>query len=126
MKKPGRPRKNGQKPMWMLMRDTLAIYAYGLARDVGEKHIVAILEAVKHIRDSCPRMPISETEVNRILVAWRSRQRATCLFVSKPDPERSIIQVPGRDGRIIYARIVYTASVGSHPSLPSREPSQRA
>jgi hypothetical protein len=118
MKKPGRPKKNGQKSMWMLGRDTLAIYAYGLARDAGEKHIVAIQEAVRYIRDKCPRMPISETEVKRIVAAWRPKRAATCLFVSKPDPERAIVWVPGRDGRIISARIAYTASVGPRPIYP--------
>jgi hypothetical protein len=42
MNKPGRPKKNGQKPMWMLERDTLAIYACGRAREAGEKHSVAV------------------------------------------------------------------------------------
>lgn len=118
MKKLGRPKKNGQKPMWMLKRVTLAIYAYGRARDAGEKHIVAIGEAVKHIRDKCPRMPISETEVKRIVATWRPKRGATCLFVSKPDPEHSVIRVPGRDGRIVNARISYTASVGQPPIYP--------
>jgi len=118
MKKPGRPKKNGQKFMWMLKRVTLAIYSYGLARDAGEKHSVAIHEAVKYIRDKCPWMPISESEVKRIVAAWRSKRAATCLFVSKPDPDHAIVRVPGRDGRIISARIVYTASVGPRPIYP--------
>jgi hypothetical protein len=118
MKTPGRPKKNGQKPMWMLKRETLVIRSYGRAREAREKHSAAITEAVKYIRDTAPTMPISETEVKRIVTVWRSKRRRTCLFVSKPNPEHSIIAVPGRDGRIVYARIVYTASVGPHPIYP--------
>jgi hypothetical protein len=118
MKKPERPKKNGQKPMSVLERDMLVIYAYGRARDAGEKHIVAILEAVKYIRDTAPAMRISETEVKRIVARWRPKGKATCLFVSKPDPEHGIIRVPGRDGRMINARIMYTASVGPRPTHP--------
>jgi hypothetical protein len=118
MKKPGRPKKNGQKPMWVLERETLAIYAYGRCRDAGEKHLVAILEAVKYIRDTAPAMPISETGVKRIVARWRSKRNVTCLFVSKPDPEHSTIRVPGKDGRMINARILYTASVGPRPIYP--------
>jgi hypothetical protein len=114
MKAPGRPKKNGQKPMWMLERGSLVVYAYGRAREAGEKHSVAISEAVKYIQDTAPAMPISETEVKRIVAVWRSKRRATCLFVSKPDPEHNSIVLPnGRKGRILY-----TASVGPHPIYP--------
>jgi hypothetical protein len=111
MKKPGRPRKNGEQPLWMLERDTVAVYAYDEARKAGEKHSVAISEAVKFIRDTNPGMPISETEVKRTLAHWRSKERTSCLFVSKPDPEHNTLILP-------YGwkvRILYTASVGPRP-----------
>ena len=34
----------------MLERDTVAVYAYGCAREAGEKHSVAITEAVAYVR----------------------------------------------------------------------------
>lgn len=114
MNKPGRPRKNGEKPFWMLERDTVAVYAYGRAREGGEKHSVAISEAVTHIRATYPRMPVSETEVKRIAAAWRSKQRSSSLFVSKPDPEHNSITLP--NGRKV--RILYNASVGPRPIYP--------
>lgn len=127
MKKPGRP-KNGVQPSWMLGRVTMAVYAYDLARKAGEKHSVAVSEAVTYIRETAPRMTISETEVKRIVAEWRSKRRKACLFVSKPDPEHSIVLVPGRDGRIVPVRIVYSASVGPHPIYPranaARKPNQ--
>ena len=98
----------------MLTRETLVVYAYGRAREAGEKHSVAISEAVKYVRDNAPAMPISETEVKRIVATWRSKQRPTCLFVTKPDPEHDTLVLP--DGRKV--RMLYTASVGPHPIYP--------
>ena len=114
MNKPGRPRKNGPQPMWMLERIILALYAYGRAREAGEKHTVAISEAVKYVRETAPRMRVSETEVKRIVAAWRSKQRGTCLFIRKPDPQHSITPLPRRRND----RILYTASVGPRPVYP--------
>jgi hypothetical protein len=115
MNKPGRPRKNGQQDMYILERITLALFAYGRARDAGEKHSVAISEAVKYVRETIPAMPISETEVKRIVAGWRSKERPMCLLVTKPGLEHSLIRVPGRDGKWVDARILYTASVGPRP-----------
>jgi hypothetical protein len=118
MSKPGRPTKNGLQEISMLLRVTMVVYAYRRARDAGEKHSVAIDEAVTYIRETAPRMRISATGVKRIVAQWLSKQRPTCLFVSKPDPEHSLTLVPGRDGKWVYARIAYTASVGPHPIYP--------
>src|SRR5438309_2090070 len=63
----GRPRKNGAKPGGMLGREVIALGAYDEARRRGEKHVVAISEAVSAVRDCDSKMPISETEVRRIL-----------------------------------------------------------
>jgi hypothetical protein len=114
MRKPGRPRKNGEKPFWMLARETVAVYAYDQARKTGEKHSGAISEAVMYIRATYPRMPVSETEVKRILAVWRSKNRSSVLFVSKPGPEHNSRTLP--DGRKV--RILYTASVGPRPVYP--------
>ena len=69
--------------MWVLERIVLVVYAYGLARDRGEKYSVAIYEAVKYIRENVPAMRISETEVRRILAAWRPKRSPSCLVVRK-------------------------------------------
>ena len=42
----GRPRKNGAKPGGMLGREVITLGAYDEARRRGEKHVVAISEAV--------------------------------------------------------------------------------
>ena len=60
MEKRGRPRKNGLQLMWMLERVTLAVYACGQAREAGEK-----IAGVKFVQDTCPWMPVSETEAKQ-------------------------------------------------------------
>ena len=122
MKTPGRPKKNGQKPMWMLGRATLVVYAYGRARDAGNKHSVAISEAVKYIRVTAPTMPISETEVKRVVAEWRSKRRPMCLVVTRPDPEHNTVTLP--NGR--KARILYTASVQLHPIYPRANAAEKS
>jgi hypothetical protein len=99
--------------------------AYVQAREAGDKHIVAITEAVNYIRTTCPSMKISETEVKRIVAAWRSERRTTCLVVSKPDPQHSMIPLPrGGTGRKLY-----TVSVRPRRTYPranaAEKPKQR-
>jgi hypothetical protein len=67
MAKRGRPNKDGVKPGWMLLRWVMVLRAYGRARASGEKHSAAIAAAVSAVRSRVPGMPISETEVKRIL-----------------------------------------------------------
>jgi hypothetical protein len=114
MEQRARPRKKRPQPIWILVRMMMAVYAYGQARDAGEKHSVAISEAVTYIRATYARMRVSETEVKRIMAQWRSKRRATCLFVSQPDAQHNSITLP--NGRKV--RILYTASVGPHPRYP--------
>ena len=72
MAKRGRPKKHGVKQGWTLLRDSIALSGYDEARQRGEKYIVAISEAVSAVRKCDPKMPVSETEVRRILACWRS------------------------------------------------------
>ena len=45
--------------------------AFDEARASGEKHSVAVTEAVKRIRQRHPEMPISESEARRTLATYR-------------------------------------------------------
>jgi hypothetical protein len=114
MKKRGRPKKNGLRPLWMLRRTSLAILAYDRSRRAGDKHSAAIGEAVAFIRGTDPRMRISKTEVKRILAIWRPRSRPFGLVVSEPDPSDSIMILP--DGR--KAKRLWIGSVGLRPTYP--------
>jgi hypothetical protein len=104
MKKAGRPRKNGLQPIWVLQRETLALFAYERAREAGEKHCVAVSEAVKYIRQTAPRMRISETEVKRIVAYWRPRGSTRCLRVTD-----SPHWLNGRSTSLTYRRSVIGA-----------------
>jgi hypothetical protein len=118
MNKVGRPPKNGQQPMWVLERITLALFAYERAREQGEKHCVAVSEAVKYIRQTAPRMRVSETEVKRIVAYWRPKGSIKCLRVNEPGPSGNIVSAPVlRNGVVsfINCRVLYTASHGPRP-----------
>jgi hypothetical protein len=121
MKKAGRPRKNGLQPIWVLHRETLALFAYERARKAGEKHCVAVSEAVKYIRQTAPRMRISETEVKRIVAYWRPKGSTRCLQVSEPGSSGNFASVPTlRNGVVsfIKCRVLLTASHGPRPIYP--------
>ncbi len=118
MKKRGRPNQNGQQPMWMLERATLAVRGYDEARKAGEKHDAAIKEAVRFIKAEHPRMPASETEVKRILAGFRSSRRPVGLLVSKP--ESAFCMVPSRDGRVVEVKVLWMAAVGPRPVYPRK------
>jgi hypothetical protein len=78
MAKPGRPNKNGVKPGWTLFRSFLALHAYGRARTRGDKHSNAISAAVLAVRSWAPGMPISETEVRRVIAEFQSKDPEEC------------------------------------------------
>jgi hypothetical protein len=114
MERLGRPRKNGEQPMWMLVRATLAVYGYDQARKAGEKHMAAITSAVRLIRATRPRMKVSETEVKRILADWRSSRSPVGLVVTKPDPADCMLTLP--DGRVV--KRLLDAAFGPRPVYP--------
>lgn len=113
MKKRGRPRRNGEKLFWMLVREAVAVFAYGRARKAGLKYSSAITEATNYIRATYPLMKISETEVKRIVARWQPKQAAACLAVSKPDSQHSIIWTPRG-----IKTIGFTIWVRPHPVYP--------
>lgn len=119
MGKPGRPKKNGLQPIWVLQRVTLALFAYERAREAGEKHCVAVREAVKYIRQNAPRMRISETEVKRIVAYWRPKGSTNCLRVIEPGPSYNTLSVPVlKNGVASFSdcRVLYTAFHGPRPT----------
>jgi len=83
MGKCGRPRKHGVRPGWMIYRATVVLYAYNQVRSAGQKHSVALREAVATVRSLFPTMPISETEAKRILAEFQAQDASTALTVQK-------------------------------------------
>ncbi len=86
-KKVGRPPKNGVKEPRQFSRALLVIDAYRKFRELGEKRIAAIRETVEAIRRSNPELPISETEVKRVLAEFQPQKCPTALRV-----EYSVLQ----------------------------------
>ncbi len=79
-KKRGRPRKAGDTiQFWQFARAGMAMCAYDQARASDEKHWAAVSHAVQFVKQLYPEMPISTTEVKRILAAWRPRNGGTIL-----------------------------------------------
>lgn len=83
MTKRGRPKKNGVKPIWMLVRTVMILLVYDQARRSGEKHSAAVEAAVAAVRSQVPGMPISNTEVRRVLAEVRSQHSEEALIVTK-------------------------------------------
>ena len=76
----GRPRKKQDSiEFWRFARAGIVISAYDEAREKGEKHSVAVRYALDSLRQRSPGMPISETEVRRILSTFRPRGSGTIL-----------------------------------------------
>jgi hypothetical protein len=76
----GRPRKKeGTIEFWQFVRAAATMSAYDEARESGQKHSVAVTQAVDSIRRLQPTMPISRTVVKRILAEFRPRSGGTIL-----------------------------------------------
>jgi len=92
MTKRGRPNKHGVRPGWMLLRSVMVLNAYDQARASGDKHSAAVTEAVSAVRSRTPGMPISETEVKRVLAEFQSRDSEGSWVISA-----GIVQGPELD-----------------------------
>jgi hypothetical protein len=79
-RKRGRPQKEqGRLEFWRFVRGAMAMHGYDQARERGEKHSVAVREAVDFVKHCHPGMSISEAEVRRTLAASRPRDSKTIL-----------------------------------------------
>ena len=75
----GRPKKEDTIKFWRFCRAGMVMSAYDEARASGEKHSVAVTQAVDYVSHRCSEMPISETEVKRTLAIFRPRGSQTIL-----------------------------------------------
>ena len=76
----GRPRQaKNTIQCWQFARAGRVMCAYDEARERGDKHSVAVRGVVELLKQSNPGMPISQTEVKRILAEWRPRNAGTIL-----------------------------------------------
>lgn len=73
MKKMGRPRKNGMVGPTHLGRSLKVMNAFPKARRDGLKYSATTMETVDAVRPLAPGMPISETEVKRVVAEFSPR-----------------------------------------------------
>lgn len=113
-KKKGRPRKEeGRIEPWQFTRENLAMCGYDEARTRGEKHSVAVAEAVSFVKQFHPGMSISESEVRRILALRRPRTALTILRIERSVPTEQEIE------KWTYFKKCLAASRGPDgPALP--------
>jgi hypothetical protein len=81
MKKRGRPPKYGVVKPERFKRALKIIHAHSKAREGGQKHSAAVREAVEFVRQLDPEMPISETEVKRVLAEFQPQDGQVALKV---------------------------------------------
>jgi hypothetical protein len=79
-RKRGRPKSNGDRPGWVLLRETIALSAYDDARRSDAKHEAALASMVDAVHGWCPDMPMSTTEAKRILARWRGKQQSVTIL----------------------------------------------
>jgi len=73
-RKQGRPRKKHDGIEFLqFVRAAMVMSAYDEARARGEKHRVAVIEAVDYVKRFDSDMKISETEVKRVLASFRPK-----------------------------------------------------
>lgn len=76
----GRPKLNG---VTKLQRDLTVVWSYNESRGAGEKHAVAVANAVSEVRKQYPDMKISETEVKRVLAKFQPKGYPQVFTVTK-------------------------------------------
>jgi hypothetical protein len=91
MAKRGRPRKNGVKGGWVFSRAIHALYGYGTSRMADEKYSEALKAGVAEVRQTFPGMPISQTEVKRVLAEFQSKAQPLGLWVAKPESSHTMV-----------------------------------
>ena len=73
----GRPKKEkGREEFWRFVRTGIIISEYDEARKSGQKHSVAVTQAVAYLKQHQPEMPVSETVVKRMLATFRPRKQS--------------------------------------------------
>jgi len=138
-RKPGRPRKKQDRiELWQFARAAVVISAYDEARVNGEKHSVAVTQAVDFVRRNDSEISISEAEARRILATYRPQSSETILrfehsFRSEEDLRinrlirEELAALQGKEGIMLpevpsydlsERNLVLTIRVGLRPHYP--------
>jgi hypothetical protein len=116
----GRPKNNlGTIRFWRFARAGIVMCAYDEARKRGEKHRDAVNESAEYIRKRHPRMPISQTEVKRILATFRPRNSKTILrFGRSTVSEEKLKQLRSIQEQLASVRAKKGLPLPRIPNLP--------
>lgn len=115
--KGGRPKSDGKKPGWMLLRAMVVIEAFNRARRNEEKYEIALEKAVIAVNDYDSNAAISVSMVKKILKEFMPSGATEVFNVS-----RVPVQIDGAsEGTENNSN--YTASFGLKPVYP--HPSNR-
>jgi hypothetical protein len=111
----------------MLARRAFALEAYNKARGGGEKHSCAFTEAVAAVKARFSGMPMSETEMKRIVKAWQPRGFPIAFRVSRDSGAQAreaiaLYQALGLTGK---PKTVLTFGLGPRPNYPRRNAKSR-
>jgi hypothetical protein len=101
----------------------VGLRGYDKARSSGEKYQEALKGAVAEVRHQFPGMPISETEIKRILAEFRSKELELTFLVTESEDTTTL------DGR--KCAKAWQISIGPLPNHPRHNahedrPKQRA
>jgi hypothetical protein len=76
----GRPKLDGLSKLY---RDLTVVWSYNESRRAGEKHAIAVANAVSEVRKQYPGMKVSETEVKRVLARYQPKGHPEVFTVTK-------------------------------------------
>jgi hypothetical protein len=106
----GRPRKNGTQPPSALFRALLGLYGYDKARMAGEKYEEGLRAAIEEVHRVFPDMPMSATEMKRILAEFRCKSLLSTLYLTKRD---NLVTLDGKTPGMAWA-----IHIGPQPDYP--------
>jgi len=96
MARPGRPSKEGKKDSTALLRAMIALCAYDQARQARTKYDPAVESAIEAVRHALPEVAMSNSEMKRVLAAFRPRSHDEVLLVERTDPGSWTLKVGPR------------------------------
>jgi hypothetical protein len=88
----------------------VGLCAYDKARSRGEKYEQALKAAVEEVRQIFPEMPMSETEVKRVLAEFRTKELELTFLVSESD---NTVTLEGRK-----CQKAWEIRIGPQPEFP--------
>ena len=120
-KKLGRPRRiKGTISFWNFQRAGIVMSLFDEVRKKDQKRNCAIAQTVELIKQRNPELRISETEVKRILAAWRPKGSHTILHLECVMPNQEQLAKQSDPLATVPSKTVtvYRMSFDERPNYP--------